>query len=167
MFSADNEPILTDLGLVIDMKEEHGSGSEEYQSNFPDFKKWESLFPGMTSSEISRKFLEDTIFDLMPVVAISYEQVAEFLTWRKNKLMKELDKMNPKMRGQFPKDFVFRLPTNKEWARIRFINPDSKMLKQLDKMSAVALKDFKFKKNSTLNKIITALHNNTAFCRCT
>ncbi len=151
-------PVMLWKSFLSDMKEKHGEGSEEYLSNFPDFKKWEALFPGMTSSVISRKFFNEEALDLMPVVAITYDQILTFCEWRKDKFQKELDAMPPKQRANFPKKFLFRLPTNKEWARIRFMTQEKRMLKQLDKMAAGNMKFFKMKKNDLLNNAYRVSH---------
>ena len=108
--------------FLEDMKVKHGDGSKEYVNNLPDFRKWEELFPGKTMAQISRLFLEDDAFALMPVVAVSYEQAVRFCDWRTEKFKEELAEMDPKKRAMFPKDFKFRLPTQKEWARMRFMS---------------------------------------------
>ncbi len=136
--------------FLIDMKAQYGEGSEEYQSNFPDFKLWEQLFPGLTSSELSRKFFNEEVFDLMPIIGVSFEQVQHFLNWRKDFFQKELDNMDPDMRANFPENFKFRLPTNKEWARIRFMTQEKRMMKRLDKVASGNMKFFKLKKNDLL-----------------
>ena len=144
--------------FLMDMKAEHGSGSDEYLGNMPDFRKWEVLFPGLTSSEISRKFFNEEELNLMPVVAVSFEQVKSFLVWRAGKFQAELDEMDPEDRENFPKKFRFRLPTNKEWARIRFMTQEKRMLKRLEKMTESNLKFFKMKKNSLLNNGLKIAH---------
>jgi formylglycine-generating enzyme required for sulfatase activity len=137
--------------FLEEMKAEHGINSEEYNSNMPDFELWEVIFPSMTSSEISKMFLEEETFNLMPVVGVSYEQVLAFCKWRKKLLQKQLDAMDPDLRAQFPKKFIFRLPTNKEWARIRFMNQEKKMLKKMDNMVQKKMKFFKIRKNDVVN----------------
>ena len=144
--------------FLKEMKTEYGAGSEEYNSNIPDFKLWEVLFPSMTSSEISRIFMEEETFNLMPIVGVSYEQVLAFCKWREKLLQKELDAMDPDLRARFPKKFIFRLPTNKEWARIRFMKQEKKMLKQMDNMVKKNMKFFKIEKNDVMNDSQRAGH---------
>lgn len=144
--------------FLEEMKAEYGIGSEEYNSNIPDFQLWEIIFPGMTSSTISRMFMEEETFNLMPVVGVSYEQVLAFCKWREKLLHKELNAMDPELRVRFPKKFIFRLPTNREWARIRFMNQEKKMLKRMDKMVQKNMKFFKINKNEVINNSYRAGH---------
>ena len=144
--------------FLDDLKAEYGSKSKEFTSNLPDFRTWEKLFPGMTMDEISRSFLEDESFALMPAVGISYEQAQRFCDWRTAKFKEELSKMDPEERARFPKDFKFRLPTAKEWARIRFMQQDKRMLKRIEKTSANNLKVYKIKKNKLLNNNLRISH---------
>jgi formylglycine-generating enzyme required for sulfatase activity len=144
--------------FLEEMKADHGIGSEEYNSNIPDFQLWEEIFPGMTSSKISRMFMEEETFNLMPIVGVSYEQVLAFCKWREKLLQKELDAMDPDMRENFPKKFIFRLPTNKEWARIRFMTQEKKMLKRMDKMVEKNMKFFKIEKNTVMKNSYRAGH---------
>lgn len=144
--------------FLEDMKSKHGDGSKEYINNLPDFRKWEELFPGKTMAEISRLFLEDDEFALMPIVAISYEQAVNFCDWRTQKFKEELATMDPKKRAAFPKDFKFRLPTAKEWARIRFMYQDKGMQKNIEKTAKNNMKVFKFKKNTLVNNNLKIEH---------
>ena len=137
--------------FLEDMKVTYGDGSKEYINNLPDFRKWEELFPGNTMAVISRQFLEDDVYALMPIVAVSYEQAVKFCDWRTQKFKDELATMDPKRRAAFPKDFKFRLPTAAEWARIRFMNQEKAMLKEIDKTAKATSKAYKLKKNTTLN----------------
>ena len=147
--------------FLDDMKELYGENSDEYRSNLPDFSKWQAMFPEMTTAEISDKFIQEEVFNLIPVVGVSYDQVIAFCQWRVRKLQKELDEMDPKMRANFPKKFTFRLPTNKEWARIRFMRQDKRTNRQLDKLVANNLKFFKMKKNSVVQNanLVTHIYN--------
>ena len=144
--------------FLEDMQAKHGKTSREFADNLPDFRTWETLFPGKTMDEISRLFLEEDELALMPVVGISYEQAKRFCDWRTERFKEELSKMDPDERARFPKNFKFRLPTAKEWARIRFMQQDKRMLKQMDKMSANNLKVFKMKKNKLLNNNLRIAH---------
>jgi len=144
--------------FLEDMKTEFGEGSEEYYSNIPDFKMWTTIFPDMNSSKISRLFMEEETLDLMPVVGVSFSQVLAFCKWRIKRFQKDLDEMNPEMRSKFPKKFIFRLPTNKEWARIKYMTQDKKMLKKLDNLAQKNMKFFKLKKNKIINSANLASH---------
>ena len=144
--------------FLEDMKVTYGDGSKEYVNNLPDFRIWEELFPGKTMAQISRQFLEDDTFALMPIVAVSYEQAVKFCAWRTERFKKELAAMDPKKRAVFPKDFVFRLPTPKEWARIRFMYQEKGMMKQIDKTAKITMKGYKMKKNETLNNNLKIGH---------
>ena len=64
--------------FLLDMKKQHGAGSEEYIANMPSWKLWEELYPGKTSSEISRMFFETSTFALAPIVGITYDQAVSF-----------------------------------------------------------------------------------------
>jgi len=144
--------------FLEDMKVKYGDGSKEYINNLPDFRKWEDLFPGKTMAQISRLFLETDAYALMPVVAVSYKQAVEFCDWRTQKFKEELAAMDPKKRAAFPKDFKFRLPTQKEWARMRFMYQEKGMLKRIDKTAKNNMKVFKFKKNIALNNNLKIEH---------
>ena len=137
--------------FLEDMKVKHGDGSKEFINNLPDFRKWEEVFPGKTMAQMSRLFLEDDIFALMPIMAVSYDQAVKFCEWRTQKFKEELAAMEPRERAAFPKDFKFRLPTAKEWSLIRFMYQENGMLKQIDKTVKATSKAYKLKKNTTLN----------------
>ena len=144
--------------FLEEMKAEHGKNSEMYTSNIPDFSLWETVFPEMSASKISKVFMEEETFNLMPVIGVSYEQVLAFCKWREDFLKRELDAMSPKLRAKFPKKFEFRLPTNKEWARIRFMKQDKKALKEMDSKIQKNMKFFKVQRNKTLNNSERAEH---------
>lgn len=138
--------------FLEDLRADYGPDSREYVSNLPDFSKWEELFPGKTLDTLSQMFFEDEVFALMPIVAVSYEQAVNFCNWRTERFKEELSEMSPEDRARFPKDFKFRLPTPKEWARMRFMVQQKGMLKQVEKTAKNNLKVFKFKKNELLGE---------------
>lgn len=137
--------------FLLDLKSTHGENSEEYKTNLPDFQKWEPLFPGMTATEISAKYFDTDDFALAPVMAVSYAQAVKFCNWRTEQFKKELSKMSKEDRAQFPKNFRFRLPTTKEWGRIRFMSQPKGMAKTIQKITAGTTKAYKLKKNPLLN----------------
>ena len=59
--------------------------------------------------------------------------------------------MDKRDRENFPKDFVFRLPTAAEWSRMRFMAQEKGMLKQVEKIASAYNKEFKTNKNDLLN----------------
>ncbi len=134
-----------------DLKSNHGEGSTEYREKLPDFQKWATLFAGLTKEDIAQKFFETDDFALAPVIAITYEQAVAFCDWRTEQFKKELSKMSKEDRAKFPKDFRFRLPTAKEWARIRFMTQPKGMAKTIQKITSGTAKSYKLKKNTLLN----------------
>lgn len=137
--------------FLEDLKLKHGADSETYTSNLPEFEKWETLFPGMTQEQLSEKYFDTDDFALIPIMAVSYEQAVSFCDWRTQQFKKELSKMSTEDRTQFPKDFRFRLPTAKEWARIRFMKQEKGMVKTIQKITASTTKTYKVKKNTLIN----------------
>lgn len=134
-----------------DLKSSHGESSMEYTTQLPDFKKWERLFPELTQEEIVTRFFETDDFALIPIMAISYEQAVAFCDWRTTQFKKELSQMSQEERAQFPKDFRFRLPTAKEWGRIRFMTQSKGLVKTIRKITASTSKAYKLKKNTLIN----------------
>lgn len=137
--------------FLEDLKLKHGADSEMYSSNLPDFEKWKALFPGITQKELSVRYFDTDDFALIPIMAISHEQAVSFCDWRTEQFKKELSKMSAADRAQFPKDFRFRLPTAKEWARIRFMKQEKGMIKTIQKITASTTKAYKVKKNALIN----------------
>ncbi|GAB5526840.1 MAG: hypothetical protein Roseis2KO_47120 [Roseivirga sp.] len=135
-----------------DLESSHGEGSVEYSEKLPDFKKWELVFPEMTQQEIMTRFFDTDDFALVPIIAISYEQAVAFCDWRTQQFKKELSKMSAEDRAQFPQDFRFRLPTAKEWARIRFMTQPKGVAKNIQKITAGTAKAYKLKKNTLLHE---------------
>lgn len=144
--------------FLEDLKLEHGADSETYTSNLPDFDKWKKLFPGITSEELSAQYFNTDDFALIPIMAVSHEQAVSFCDWRTEQFKKELSKMSAEDRAQFPKDFRFRLPTAKEWARIRFMKQEKGMIKRIQKITASTTKTYKIKKNALINKDLKLSH---------
>jgi formylglycine-generating enzyme required for sulfatase activity len=137
--------------FLQDMREQHGIESDEYLSNLPDFRKWESLFPGKTAARLSTQYFDTDDFALAPMMGVTYEQAVRFCDWRTQQFKEELAKMDPEERAQFPKDFKFRLPTAKEWARIRFMKQEKGLIKSIQKITASTTKSYGIKKNSLIN----------------
>ncbi len=134
-----------------DLRTTHGDESPEYISKLPDFQKWTAVFPGMTREAIATKFFDTDDFALAPMIAVTYEQAVAFCDWRTEQFKKELSQMSKEDRAQFPKDFRFRLPTAKEWGRIRFMTQTKGMVKNIQKVTAGTTKAYKLKKNTLLN----------------
>lgn len=137
--------------FLDDLKSSQDNSTSAYTAMLPDFQKWENLFAGLTKEDIAAKFFETDDFALAPVVAITYEQAVAFCDWRTEQFKKELGQMSEEDRAQFPKDFRFRLPTAKEWARIRFMTQPKGMAKTIQKVTAGTAKAYKLKKNTLLN----------------
>lgn len=136
--------------FLLDMKKQHGAGSQEYIANMPNWKLWEELYPGKTSSKISKMFFETSTFALAPVVGVTYAQAVKFTEWRTAAFQKELNKMNKRDRANFPKNFEFRLPTPAEWSRMRFMSQEKGMLKEVERIADEYNKEFKIKRNDLL-----------------
>ncbi len=129
-----------------------GTTSSEFINAKPDFTKWESLFPNQNASQIESKFFNSDEFSLMPIVGISLKQAQDFCDWRTEQFKQELSKMSARERAQFPKEFKFRLPTAKEWARIRFLAQDKRILKQINKIASDTKSAFRLSKSKLLKK---------------
>lgn len=134
-----------------DLRSIHGDESSEYVSQLPDFQKWTTVFPGITKEAIATKFFDTDDFALVPIIAVTYEQAVAFCDWRTEQFKKELSQMSREDRAQFPKDFKFRLPTAKEWGRIRFMTQAKGMIKNIQKITAGTAKAYKLKKNTLIN----------------
>ncbi|KYG76566.1 SUMF1/EgtB/PvdO family nonheme iron enzyme [Roseivirga echinicomitans] len=141
--------------FLLDLKKKHGEKSDEYTSNIPNWEIWKELYPVKTAPEISKLFFETTTFALAPMVGISYDQAVMFAKWRTEAFKKELAGMKEKEREAFPKKFEFRLPTPSEWSRMRFMNQDKGLLKQVSKITDAYKKEFKIDKNDFLNNSTT------------
>ena len=134
-----------------DLSKQHGADSERQQQDMPDFDLWQQLYPDLSAAQISEKFFKEEVFALAPMVGVSYEQVVRFCEWRTRKFKEQLAGMSPKERKDFPKDFRYRLPTAKEWARIRFMVQQKGMIKQIKKIAGGNAKVYKIDKNTFLN----------------
>lgn len=135
-----------------DLKATQGADSEAYSSQLPDFSKWQELFANMNAEELSNTYFDTDELALTPILAISYEQAIRFCTWRTEQFKKELSKMSSEERAQFPKEFRFRLPTAKEWGRIRFMTQKKDMVKTIQKITAGTTKAYKIKKNKLMSE---------------
>ena len=133
--------------------ETFGTNSEQFARLLPDFKIWKTLLPHLSEEEIKSKFFESDELALMPLVGITLEQAEAFCEWRTEAFKAELNNMKPQDRVNFPKSFVFRLPTAAEWGRLRFLYQDKKMMKRLAKIANSNRSAFKSDKSVAMKKM--------------
>lgn len=138
--------------------EKSGTSSEMFRNMSPDFAVWTDIFQGKTAEELKDKFFESDELALMPIIGISYEQALAFMDWRTESFKIQLSEMNKRDRAQYPKDFIFRLPTKKEWGLMRFRGQEQSVKKQLRKMGDKNQKAFKLSK-SKLMKEYSTIHD--------
>lgn len=129
----------------------YGRESQEFSNAEPDYELWTELFPGSTAAELREKFIGSDELALMPIMGISFEQANAFAEWRTEAMQAYLDELSKGERAAFPKKFKFRLPSENEWARIRFLVQDKKMLKQLEKIAKTNESSFKLSKSDLMN----------------
>lgn len=131
--------------------EEFGGESDNFKDAEPDYNLWAEAFPGKSANELKEKFFGSDDLALMPIIGINYEQAVALAAWRTKAMISYLEQLDPSERAAFPKKFKFRLPTENEWTRIRFLIQDKKMLKQLDKIAKNNESSFKLSKSDILN----------------
>lgn len=136
---------------MASIEEEFGRDSEEFAASEPNYQLWTELFPGSTKEQLREKFIGSDELALMPIMGISFEQANAFAEWRTEAMKAYLDELGKAERAAFPKKFKFRLPSENEWARIRFLVQDKRMLKQLEKIAKTNESSFKLSKSDLMN----------------
>ena len=130
---------------------EFGTDSDEFKASEPDYRLWAEVFDGASAEDLREKFIGSDELALMPIMGISFEQANALAEWRTKAMTAYLNEMSKSERAAFPKKFKFRLPSENEWARIRFLIQDKKMLKQLDKIAKTNEASFKLSKSDLMN----------------
>ena len=136
---------------MASIAETYGRDSDEFMAAEPDYELWTTVFEGTTAEELKNKFIASDDLALMPIMGISFEQAVSFAEWRTEAMEKYLNELSKNEREAFPKKFKFRLPTENEWARIRFLIQDKRMLKQLAKIAKTNESSFKLSKSDLMN----------------
>lgn len=136
---------------MASVAEEFGRESEEFKASEPDYSLWAEVFEGVSAEKLKEKFIGSDELALMPIMGISFEQANAFAEWRTKDMTAYLGEMSKNDRAAFPKKFKFRLPSENEWARIRFLVQDKKMLKQLEKIAKTNESSFKLSKSDLLS----------------
>lgn len=155
--------------FMASIAEDKGTESDEFINSKPDFSKWQTLFDDLSTSEIENKFFESDDFALMPIIGISLEQAEQFALWRTKAMEAELAALNLRERKAFPRKFKFRLPTPEEWARVRFLRQEKRMMKQLDRIASGNRSAFKLSKSKvlkdhpTIKDVYSSKHSDVGF----
>lgn len=136
---------------MASVDEKFGRNSEEFKSSEPDYLVWAEVFEGVSPEKLREKFIGSDELALMPIMGISFEQANAFAEWRTEAMTAYLNEMGKNERAAFPKKFRFRLPSENEWARIRFLVQDKKMLKQLEKIAKTNEASFKLSKSDLMS----------------
>lgn len=134
------------------VEKEFGRESQEFMAAEPNYQLWTEIFPGSTKEQLKEKFIGSDDLALMPILGISFEQANAFAAWRTKSMEAYLNELGKNERAAFPKKFKFRLPSENEWARIRFLVQDKRMLKQLEKIAKTNESSFKLSKSELMNK---------------
>lgn len=135
---------------LASLANEFGTESAEFKAAEPDYNLWAEVFKGRSADELKEKFIGSDELALMPIMGISFEQANAFAEWRTKAMEAYLSELSKSERAAFPKKFKFRLPTENEWARIRFLVQDKRMLKQLDKIAKMNEASFKLGKSKLM-----------------
>ncbi|WP_420387662.1 SUMF1/EgtB/PvdO family nonheme iron enzyme [Roseivirga sp.] len=130
---------------------EFGRESDEFSQAEPNYGLWAQVFEGVSANALKEKFISTDELALMPIMGISFEQANNFAAWRTKTMEALLNEMGKNERAAFPKKFRFRLPSENEWARIRFLIQDKKMLKQLEKIAKSNESSFKLSKSDLMS----------------
>jgi len=137
--------------FMASVANEFGRESAEFKAIEPDYNLWTEVFEGQSADELKEKFIGSDDLALMPIMGISFEQANAFADWRTKAMEAYLSEMSNSERAAFPRKFKFRLPSENEWARIRFLIQDKKMLKQLDKIAKNNEASFKLGKSKLMS----------------
>ena len=135
---------------LASLAQKHGRESVEFKNAEPNYSLWAEVFEGHSEEELKEKFIASDELALMPIMGISYKQAKNFAAWRTETMHTYLNEMSKNDRAAFPKKFKFRLPTENEWSRIRFLIQDKRMLKQLEKIAKTNESSFKLSKSDLL-----------------
>lgn len=134
---------------------EFGRESEEFKAVEPDYVLWAEVFNNESAEDLREKFISSDELALMPIMGISFEQANAFAAWRTKAMEAYLNEMSKSERAAFPRKFKFRLPSENEWARIRFLVQDKRMLKQLEKIAKTNEASFKLGKSKLMSEAKT------------
>ena len=147
--------------FLASIANEEGKTSAAFIENEPNFKVWTNAFPNLSAEELANLFYSSDEFALMPIVGITRQQAEAFCEWRTEAFKKELEGMSKRERARFPKDFVFRLPSAKEWGIMRFKGQPNQVLDQIEDLANQNSKSFKLNRSKTLknSKTLTDIYD--------
>lgn len=136
---------------LVSVAKEFGRESAEFKEAEPNYELWTKIFEGSSAEDLKEKFIGSDELALMPITGISFEQAKAFAEWRTKAFEVYLSEMSENERADFPKKFKFRLPSENEWGRMRFLIQDKRMLKQIEKIAKINESSFKLSKSDLMN----------------
>lgn len=108
------------------LKVSYGETSKQYRSQLPDTTVWSNYLKHNTPYD--SLYFSHPAYNNYPVVGISYLQAIAFCEWRTNYLKEYLKNTS---NNDYPRSFVFRLPTKEEYESIAGIGYSQKTAKEI------------------------------------
>lgn len=138
-----------------------GKTSKAFLESEPNFETWTDAFPNHSAKALETMFYSSDQLALMPIIGITRAQAEAFCEWRTKAFKKELEGMSKRERERFPKDFVFRLPSAKEWSIMRFKGQPREVLDAIEELAKQNEKSFKLKRSKALkgSETLTDIYN--------